>query len=88
MTAVPGRSPGALPPHPPPSLKDTGGHGRPPGRAAQPVPEPPQPQGLAPLGLRHTLAAPENPGQPQRCPTEKMARTLWWSHAAGERQHA
>lgn len=63
---------GALPPNPRPSLGDERSGGHPLAGQASPTPEPPGPLGLAALGLRQTLAAPENPAQPQGCPTEGM----------------
>jgi len=47
----------------------------------------PGPQGLAPLGLRHTLAVPAEPAAAQKMP-DREDGPQWWSHALGERPHA
>jgi DNA replication protein DnaC len=74
LTTTAGLPAGALPPHPRPSLKD-GSQGRavfPAGQHSQPQ-NLPGPQGLAPLGLRHTLAVPAEPAAAQRVPDRKTA---------------
>ena len=69
--------PGALPPHPRPSLKDGSRPNQPPGifpAGQQSLPRNPRGRkGSLRSARGQTLAAPENTGQPKRCPTEKIA---------------
>lgn len=66
------RPQGRCPRTPDPPSKITGGtRSDLPGRAAEPAPEPPGPQGLAPLG--RTRCGPGEPGTAHaRCPTERI----------------